>query len=168
MREGSRRSTGLLSVYYYPLSAPSALSPLTVLPVVRSASHGRRLPMATTSSLPTTTHSALSFSPLPPYPFRPPPFLFLSLILPYPLQQPVFLLLILHLFSSPLSLAASCFFLFSLPPHFSPIIPALLFFSFPIILLLPSFLPHPNLLPTTPLSIEATALCTRALRARCN
>lgn len=27
MREGSRRSTGLLSVYYYPLSAPSVLSP---------------------------------------------------------------------------------------------------------------------------------------------
>lgn len=38
-------------VYYCPLSAPSALSPLTVLPVVRSAPHGRRLLMglATTS-----------------------------------------------------------------------------------------------------------------------
>lgn len=158
MREGSRRSTGLLSVYITVLCPSQARFFLA-----RGPLRVPRTPDANGNHFPSPYNDP--FLPLLSYPLRPSSFLFLSLILSYPLRPPVFLLLILHLFSSLLSLAANRFFLFS-HPHLSPITPTLLF---PFLLLLYYYyFPHSNLLSTTTLSIEATALCTRALRARCN
>lgn len=89
MREGSQRSTGLLSVYYCPLSAPSALSPLTVLPVVRSASHGRRMLQRPIFLCPPRPFSLTLAAILP----------FISFLNTLLLLQPSFFLLLFLIFS---------------------------------------------------------------------
>lgn len=128
MREGSRRSTGLLSVYYYLLSTPKR---------------------------------AFCFDGLARGPLRVPR---TPDAIPFSLQQPIPLY---PLFPSPLPLRPTASSYSPSPPTFLLLHPP--FFSFPLsYYTITIFLPHLNLLSTTPLSIEATALCTRALRARCN
>lgn len=94
------------------LVRPSALSPLTVLPVVRSAPHGRRMPFPS----PYNDHSSLSFlsfsSLLP--------FATILLSIPFPNCPSTY------------SAATLLFIGYTLLffPHLSPITPTLLFLSF--------------------------------------
>lgn len=159
MREGSRRSTGLLSVYYCPFSVF-----WTRFLLWRSCpwSAPRTTDAGCHSLLRTTTHSSLSFPLLLSYTLRPPSLLSLSLIAP---------LLALLLFAAALLFIAytpSLFLSYSFPTFFLLHPP---FFSFPspIILLLPLFPPpsesstYDNLIRWSDGPVHACAA-----RARCN
>lgn len=127
---GSRRSTGLLfGILLSLLRFLGTLSPLTVLPVVRSAPHGRRMPMglATISLCKDLSLSSPSLLP----------FITILLSIPFPNCSSAYsptlcgrssFYCLYSISFSLLSLAANRFFLFSLP-YLSPITPTLLFLS---------------------------------------
>ena len=149
----ARGLDGVLVCFRYitiPCPPLNVLSPLTVLPVVRSASHGRRLP------IPSPYNGPFLFVLSSPssYPLRPPALLFLSLILSSTLRPPFFLFLfqfslysLSFLLSRPLRQTAPSYspsptFLLLHPPSFS--FPRLLLYYY-------YFPPHPVLLSTTTL-----------------